>query len=107
MSYLSSVASLTSLSTTKFTKAQVYYLIKNFVYPPCSKDPDDIRRFHKLVDDLGYVDNTRSILAGKTNNVFNLNSPEKFSGSELMAIDVVGKHIDATIAKLKALGRLA
>jgi len=107
MSNLSNAAPLASLSTTKFTKAQVYFMVKNFVYPPCSKNADDIRRFDELVSDLGYVGNSRSMLAGKTNGVFSLSSPNKFSGPELMAINVVGDHIDATITKLKALGRLA
>lgn len=95
-----------SNSATKFTKKQVYMVLKNFVYPPCAKHPDNIRMFHSLEFDLGYVGSSRQNLAGKTNGSFGLTGTTQFSGSDMMSIDTVLTHFKAVVAILTKQGRL-
>ncbi len=91
---------------TKFTRKQVYLLSKQLVYPPCKKKPDDIRLDDDLTTDLGYVGDSKRLLAPKTNNTFSLNAPNKFTGPEMDVLDSVAAHVNATCDKLKKAGRL-
>lgn len=96
----------TFASTSRLTSAQVYFSLKNFVYPPCKLEPDEIRMYQKLEADLGYVDNSKRLLASKTNSVFSLVSPNSFTGPEIVAITDVRGHHTETCKKLKASGRM-
>jgi hypothetical protein len=91
---------------TSFTRRQVYFLSKQFVYPPCKKQPDDIRPDDDLATDLGYVGNSKRLLAPKTNNTFALEPPHHFTGPEMELLTTVSNHVTATCGKLKDAGRL-
>lgn len=97
---------IASQAGTTFTRPQVYQIIKNYVYPPCKKEPDAIRMDDDLETDLGYVGNSKRLLAPKTNNTFALTPPNRFTGPEMDALTDVAPHVDATCDKLDAAGRL-
>lgn len=92
--------------SSRFTSPVVYYSLRHFVYPPCSKRPDDIRMYHSIETDLGYQGNSKRSLAGKTSRVFGLTAPHRFNGPEMDGLDTVADHHAATCAKLNAAGRL-
>jgi len=106
MTNLESTPPVESNVKTTFSKRQVYMMLKEFVYPPCAKHPENIRIHHMLESDLGYEGNSRQLLAGKTNGVFSLQEPHKFNGQEMMNLDSVRDHHNETIKKLRNLGRI-
>ena len=103
---LTAIPPIESRKNTKFRDKQVYMMLKEFVYPPCSKHPDNIRMHHLLTSDLGYEGDSRKLLAGKTNGVFSLQSPNKFTGSEMMNITDVRAHFNSVKKKLSKANRM-
>lgn len=103
---LSGDHSINAQPGAKFTRKQVYWLSKQFVYPPCKKAPDAIRMDDDLAADLGYKGNSKHILAPKTNKTFALTPPNDFNGPEMMTLGTVADHVAATCKKLKDDGRL-
>lgn len=103
---LTEIPPVESRKNTKFSNKQVYMMLKEFVYPPCSKHPDNIRMHHLLASELGYEDDSRQLLAGKTNGVFTLQSPNKFTGSEMMNIKSVRDHFNSVKKKLNNANRM-
>jgi hypothetical protein len=93
-------------SNSKLTSKLVYEGLRSRVYPPCDKKPADIRMFHDIAGDLGYAGDSKQLLAGKTNSTFKFPNGHGFTGPEMMEIDTVEEHHEATCEKLKALGRL-
>ncbi len=89
-----------------FSRRQVYSILRNFVYPPCRLDPDEIRMHQSLAADLGYEGNSKRILATKTNQAFGLEAPHRFTGPEMDGIATVEGQYDITCRKLQAAGRL-
>ena len=93
-------------SGASFSRSEVTQMLKAFVYPPCDKRPNEIVQDDTFEGDLGMSPAGRRARAGRTNAVFALETPHKFSGPEMLTFDTVGEHNDATRKKLKALGRL-
>src|SRR5262245_37503524 len=97
---------IASQAGTTFTRAQVYQIIKHYVYPPCKKEATAIRMNDNLETNLGYVGNSRRLLAPKTNNTFALTPPNRFTGPEMDDLNDVASHVNATCDKLRSAGRL-
>ncbi len=94
-----------SNESTVFTERLVYLTLKESVYPPCSIHPRNIRYFHSIESNLGYVGG-KQILAGKTNRAFALIDPYLFTGNDMEDIDIVEEHMGAVIERLKKLNRM-
>lgn len=89
-----------------YSSSEVFRKLCYEVYPPCRKQPADIRPHHKLDDDLGYVGSSKNLLAPKTNQAFGLTPPNYFIGSDFDDIETVRDHHEATSEKLENTGRL-
>jgi hypothetical protein len=105
--YLSSHKLGAVASGQSYSADDVFDRLRDVVYPDdLAIARPDIRRWHKLKDDLGFDGNSAQGLAFLTNSAFKLTPPEYFIPTDFNSIDTVGKHADDTCAKLDATGRL-
>ena len=86
---------------------QITYFLKYVVYPTCAINPQDMRMYHKLEDDLGYVGDSKRLLVTKTNNVFGIENPNKVKWIDINKIETVDQHHTLVVKKLKAANRLS
>lgn len=107
MANLTQQENVRAQSGISFSRRQVYMMLREFVYPPCRLEPDEIRMHHNLASDLGYAGNSKRLLAPKANNTFSLQAPNRFTGPEMTGLSTVEEHYRETCAKLSNAGRLS
>jgi len=89
-----------------FTAGEVLAVCRKFVYPPCKKLSCYIKLGDHLDSELGYFDVNRTLLALKTNETFQIETPDVFSGSDLASLKTVQDHVQAVCKRLANMGRL-
>jgi len=91
---------------SSFTAGEVLAVCRRFVYPPCGKLSCHIKLGDHLDTELGYVAAYRTLLALKTNETFQMDAPDIFSGLDLSTLETVQDHVQAVCRKLADAGRL-
>jgi len=89
-----------------FTAGEVLAVCRKFVYPPCKKLSCFIKLGDHLDSALGYFEVNRTLLALKTNETFQMETPDIFSGLDLVTLETVQDHVQAVCKKLANAGRL-